>query len=39
MEFSKAKLLEKEYQSAKERNTGNVEQQVALDSLVNFILE
>ncbi|CVL08554.1 related to GMP synthase [Fusarium mangiferae] len=39
LEFAKAKLSEKEYQSAKERNTGNVEQQVALDSLVKFILE
>ncbi|WJG34883.1 uncharacterized protein FOBCDRAFT_197938 [Fusarium oxysporum Fo47] len=39
LEFVKPKLSDKEYQSAKERNTGNVEQQVALNSLVNFILE
>ncbi|KAF5640791.1 GMP synthase [Fusarium sp. NRRL 52700] len=39
LEFAKPKLSEKEYQCAKERNTGNVEQQVALDSLVNFILD
>ncbi|KAF5585428.1 beta-mannosidase mndA [Fusarium subglutinans] len=39
LEFAKSKLSEEDYQSARERNTGNVEQQVALDSLVNFILD
>ena len=39
LEFAKPKLSNEEYQSATERNTGNVEQQVALDSLVNFVLE
>ncbi|KAF5592501.1 GMP synthase [Fusarium pseudocircinatum] len=39
LEFAKSKLSEEDYRSAKERNTDNVEQQVALDSLVNFILE
>ncbi|KAF5566674.1 beta-mannosidase mndA [Fusarium phyllophilum] len=39
LEFAKSKLSEEDYQSARERNTDIVEQQVALDSLVDFILE
>ncbi|KAF4995782.1 hypothetical protein FGRMN_4905 [Fusarium graminum] len=39
LEFAKQKLSTEEYHDAKERNTGDVEQEVALDSLVDFILE